>query len=259
MGKKVKSIAKSVNIARSPLGVFGNLAPKNVKDSMNAPLDAAGNVMGVWGPDGSVIPYDDFAYSKGANILSPQFESYRDKDGNLKDMYKYDPTKSEAFSQLRTQALSTAPSTWANMQTQKQKMEQQDLTDQANKQSLQAMNQANSMLARTGGLSSGAAGLAARANSRNMMLQNQQIARGGMSDRLGISQADEDRRQQLLGQVADTETAGQQYNLGNLMGDVNRKSEFDLSRYKEQMATLGADKTAAAQQAAAAQTRKGKK
>lgn len=259
MGKKVKSIAKAVNIARSPLGVLGNLAPSNVKNAMNAPLDAAGNVMGVWGPDGSVIPYDDFAMSKGANILSPQFESYRDSSGQLKDMYKYDPTKSEAFSQLRSQALSTGPSAWAGLQTQKQKLEQQDLADQANKQGLQAMNQANSMLARTGGLSSGAAGLAARANARNMMLQNQQISRGGMQDRLGISQADEDRRQQLLGKVADTETAGQQYNLQNLMGDVNRKSDFDLNRYKEQMAAMGAEKSAAAQSAAAAQTRKGKK
>ena len=264
MGKKIKSVARVVT---NPTGAITRaIAPKlGISGDLVDPMGAARNMafgrdsaLGTGGSDG--MGSLGLGYDSTGRPIAPGFQSLRDPaTGQLKDIYKYDPTKSEAFSQLRGQALSTGPSAWANLQTQKQKLEQQNLADLANKQSLQAMGQSNAMLARTGGLSSGAARLAQRDASRNALLQGQEVARGGMLDRLGISQVDEDRRQQLLGKVADAETGAQQSNLGRLVGDVQGQSQFDLERYAQQMQEWGAGKTAAAQQAAAAQTRKGKK
>ncbi len=197
--------------------------------------------------------------SAGGAPGAPSYETLRNTDGTLKDIFKFDPTKSSAFGQMQSQAMSTGPSAWAQLQGQRQGLEEQNMRDIASKQGLQAMNQANSMLARTGGLSSGAAGLAARANTRNTMLANQDISRQGMMSRLGIGQADEDRRQQLLGQVADTELSGQEKNLNTVFGDVQSQRDFDLNRYASQMQAWGAANTANAQAAAAAQTKKGKK
>lgn len=265
MGKKIKSVAR---VAFNPLSTVIRPVARSmgINEDLVDPAGALRNA--AFGSNSALAPGSrdqgamglGLGYDESGRPIAPGFQSLRDPaTGQLKDIYKYDPTKSEAFSQLRGQALSTGPSAWANLQTQKQKLEQQNLADLANKQSLQAMGQSNAMLARTGGLSSGAARLAQRDASRNALLQGQEVARGGMLDRLGISQVDEDRRQQLLGKVADAETGAQQSNLGRLIGDVQGQSQFDLERYAQQMQEWGAGKTAAAQQAAAAQTRKGKK
>jgi hypothetical protein len=257
MGKKIKKLAVQ------GLNPYGSAARAVAPSSVKNYVDPMGTVLGMGQGGGDGIGFNESGYSDieaRSGIRAPKFESMRDAaTGQLKDIYKYDPTKSEAFSQIRGQALSSGPSAWAQMQTQKLGLEQQAAMDMANKQGLQAMNQGNAMLARTGGLSSGAAGLAARANMKNQMLANQDINRQGIMNRLGISQSDEDRRQQMLGQVADAETSAQKTNLGALTGDIGQQRQFDLGRYSDQMAAWGAQNTAAAQNAAAAQTRKGKK
>lgn len=197
------------------------------------------------------------AVERQSGVLAPQYEALRDaKSGELKSSFKYDPMQSEAFKQLREQALSTGPSAWAQMQTQKQGMEEQNQRDMAAKSNMQAMNQANAMLARSGGLSSGAAGLQARAGARNALMANQDVTRQGMADRLGISMADEQRRQDSLKGVGEAELSGQRLNLQTMLGDVQSQRDFDLSRYQQQMAAWGSDKTANAQMAA---SRRGKK
>lgn len=110
-----------------------------------------------------------------------------------------------------------------------------------------------------GGLGGGARNRMAMQGARDLMMARQGISRGGMLDRLGISQTDEDRRQQLLKQVADTELSGQEKNLGLMTGDVTNKAQFDANRYAQQMQAWGASQAAGAQSRAAEAGRKSKK
>jgi hypothetical protein len=187
-----------------------------------------------------------------AGINPADYEGVRNvQTGELLSQYAFDPTKSEAFSRQRAQALEQGPSEWAKLQTQRQQMEEQNQRDLANKQAQQGISQATSALARMGGLGGGARNRMAMQGAREMMMQNQGISRQGMADRLGISSQDEQTRQNLLNQVAGTELQGQQTNLGTLGTDITRKAAFDANRYNQQMAAWGAKQTADAQRAAA--------
>lgn len=258
MGKKGKiKIPKPADIVKKqflgPTGILGHTLSGKAMQAMG---------IGGGGGGGMNLPGETTLQDLEARsgVKAPQYESLRDPTtGQLKDLYKYDPTKSEAFSQIRSQALSSAPSAWANMQVQRQQLEQQNLADDAVKQQMQAINQARTGLARTGGLSSGAGLSLARQGARDMMLQKQGISRQGMLDRLGVSQTDEERRQGLLKGVADAETRAQQANLATLTGDMASQRDFDLNRYREQMGAWGAQNTSAAQAAAGQATRRGKK
>lgn len=228
------------------LSLYGNMVDPFGLGVSNLTNMGAGMLSGAAGSGGgSIDPYS-------GQPIGPGFESMRDPTtGLLQDKYKYDPTKSAAFKQIQGQAMSTAPSAWANMQTQRQQLEQQGLKDSAAKQNLSALSQGQSQLARTGGLSSGAAALMARSGAKDMMMRNQEINRGGMLDRLGIGQQDEQTRQGLLRDVATAETGAEKANLMALMGDVEGKRNFDLNKYQQMMSAWGAGKSADAQLAAA--------
>ena len=202
------------------------------------------------GGGGPGDPGDPYAGMPGL----PGFESLRDPaTGNLMSKYMSDPTQSGAFVSLRDQAMSTGPSAWANMQTQRQKLEEQNLRNAASKQGLTALSQGQSQLARTGGLSSGAAALMASRGSRDMMLRNQDIGRQGMLDRLGIGQQDETTRQGLLKDVANIQLGANEANRSTLLGDVGTGNQNRMNLYGLQSGIWGAGKTADAQLALANQ------
>lgn len=190
-------------------------------------------------------------------IARPKYESLRGPDGQLRSEFVYDPTKSAAFQKLQQQAMAQAgESPWAKMQLEKQALEQSGARDAAAKAALQGVAQQQSSLARMGGLSGGARERLARSGVQTTARAQQDVARQGMLDRLGVTEQDIARQQQALGIVGKEELGGQAANLQSMMGDVTGKQAFDIAKYREQMQSLGAQKTAQGQVQAANASRK---
>lgn len=180
--------------------------------------------------------------------VAPGFESLRDESGNLRSQYALDPSKSAAFAELQKQAMAKpGESAWAKMQLDRQGIEEQMQKEGAGRSAQTALAQTQGQLMRTGGLSSGARNRLAMQTSRDTARAQQDVARQGMLSRLGIGESDIGRQSQLLAQVGQTELGAQEKNLAQLTGDIQSKRDFDLERYRQQMAAFGADKTANAQ------------
>ncbi|MFN9975217.1 MAG: hypothetical protein ACK58T_35525 [Phycisphaerae bacterium] len=190
-------------------------------------------------------------------ILAPKYEGMRDAQGNLKSQFAYDPGKSEAFSKLRTEAMADPmESAWTKMQLSKQELEQSGARDQAAKSQAQGLAQAQSNLMRQGGLGSGARTRMAMQGARDLARAQQDVARQGMQSRLGINESAINRQATALGNISATELEGQGKNLGTLQSDVAQKGQFDINRYKDQMAAYGAERGANAQVTAAKSSKK---
>lgn len=223
---------------RMGIGIHALVDPKTVKKE------------GGVGSYGGDISLSEAEKRAGANL---QFEQLRDPStGKLRQEFQLDPTKSEAFLKLREQAMAApGQSPWAKMQMEKQAMEESGGRDLAAKQQAQAMGQAQASLMRFGGMGGGARTSMARAGARDLMSAQQDVARQGMLARLGIGEQDIARQQDALGKVSATELDAQGRNIAQMTGDVQAKRDFDLERYKQQMAAYGASRSARAQEVSA--------
>lgn len=191
-------------------------------------------------------------FEKEAGVTPPGYEGVRDvKTGQLLDQYKVDPYKGEALQALKSQAFAQGDSPWAKMQLEKQNLEQSGMADQAGKMQAQGLAQAQGNLMRQGGMSSGARTRMAMQGARDLSRSQQDVARQGIGQRLGIQEQDIGRKEDMLKSFGNLETQAQGSDLAQSTGDINRKAMFDMERYKQQMQAWGAGKTADAQKAAA--------
>jgi hypothetical protein len=155
--------------------------------------------------------------------------------GELLDRYKINPFAGEASQKIRTEALGTGPSIWAQLATQQQQAEQAKAAGQAAQQAQTAQSQAQANLARMGGLSGGARSSLARQGMKSQMGSLQDISQAGALARLGIGQTDAERRQKLLGSVAQAEAGAQAGNVNQLMSDLSARGSAEQNRYNQQM------------------------
>lgn len=220
----------------------------------------------------------------------PQMQAYKsatDEAGNLKgpyavdknagtidvNRYRFNPETSgyQAFKQRATQQ---GPSAWANMQMQKQQIEQQQGANQASRLAASGAAQARSGLGMRGGYGGGAATSLAKEAMRGRNRALQSNAQQGNLNRLGISSADEQQKLQLLSQLPGAESqqnqmalaqqqfyAGlegqnalrqqqnQMYNTGNALRDLGGLNQANQNTYQQQMAAYGANRTADAMNA----------
>lgn len=189
-------------------------------------------------------------FEQQAGVNPENFTGVTDiKTGELLDRYKSDPYAGVAAQELKKQAFAEGASPWAQMQLQKQQLEQSKMQDQTTLQNQQAQSMAQSGLMRMGGMNSGARALLARGGARDQMFANQDVARQGVEQRLGINQQDQDRKSQLLKGFSDAEVQGQQFNIGNMTNDLKNRSTFDANRYNQQMEAWAAKQSADAQRA----------
>ncbi len=199
-------------------------------------------------------------FERQAGVMPVNYEGTRDvNSGELLGQYRLDPYQGEAVQALKQQAFAQGDSPWAQLQNQKLALEQSGLMDQAAKQGTQAMSQAQSQLAMSGGLSGGARERMARQGARDLMVARQGISRQGATGRMGIQEGDIDRKQSLLGNFANAEQASQQGNIQTAMGDIQNQALFDSNRYNQQMQAWGAKQAADAQRTAASMQRGGGK
>lgn len=226
------------SIIRAPLGLAGGIT-----DAVFGGQAPPGYDPGVWAGMGSI--------EQQAGAKPPDFESMRDKDGNLKSNFQINPYAGKAQQALEGEAFAQGDSPWAKMQTQQLNQEQLQARDQVAKQGAQALGQGQAELARFGGLGGGARERMAMGGAKNLMLANQDINRQGMMGRMGIGQQDLARKQGLLSNFANAENQAQQGNIGSMQGDIANKQSFDMNRYNQIMQAWSANKSAQAQAQAA--------
>lgn len=193
-------------------------------------------------------------YEQKAGVSVPGFEGFRDREtGELLSQFKFDPYASDMTRQLRDEATSQGPSRWAQSALQQQQYQQAQGLGRAQLEQQKAQSSAQSQLMRQGGLGGGARTSLARSGMRDALMAAQGVRAQGAERRFDITDADLRRKQELTGTLADVERQGQLQNIGMLEKDVGRRSEFDKTRYTEQMKAWGAEQQAAAQRAAGAQ------
>ena len=192
------------------------------------------------------------------------YETLRDNAGGLQDQYKLKAgagvnLNTQAMDELRKQALAKE-SPWLAQQLQANQA--QGLRQQNSAAKLAATGAAQGMasLARRGGLSGGAAERMAQGAGDSRMLAQQEAAGQTDANQLNLMVGDAQSQRGLLqampgmelaqGQFAQNEraynTGVDQFNLGNVLNEVKRKQDFDLTKYSEQMKGYGAEKSAAA-------------
>jgi len=185
---------------------------------------------------------------------------------------------------IRERALGQGMSPWARLQLQQQAQEEAGARDLATRQSAGAQAQARADLASRGGLGAGARERLARQGQQDLLRQRAELARGGIGQRLGIGQMDEQQRTQLLSslpgmevqalqpefqktgawqQLASTEQGrrletdqlnraaqaqAQQFNIQQALQEKAKQDAASLAKYQEEMRGYGAEKTAQAAQ-----------
>lgn len=188
-------------------------------------------------------------YETQAGVATPQYLSMLDENGNLKSPFQFDPSKSSAFMQEKGIAQDTSQlSPWAQLQQQQLHMQTQGARDAANTSALGSTHQAmDQMMTTGGGLSSGALQNLTAQGARNATMANQNILNQETGGNLSIAQQDALNKQQILGQVANTETGALAANTQTGVGDLSNQNIFNTNRYNQQMSAWGAGQTADAQ------------
>lgn len=233
----------------------GNGVTPSAQQTLNQQLSQSKKDLNLSRNQNLLQMYRDAAAGKGlspsnmelaAGIRAPEFQGITDEQGNLQSQFKTNPYAGEALQNLKGQAFSQGPSAWANLQTQQQRMEQQNAKDQLMKGAMQSQGAAQNQLARTGGLSGGASALLARQGQRDLLNQGQELARTGMGQRLGIQQQDIANKQGLLGKFGEMEANANQANIEALKGNLSGQAAFNTNRYNQQMQGYAAGQSAQA-------------
>lgn len=215
---------------------------------------------------GAAIQYDD----QGRPIRN-DYLSVADGQGNLLNQFSLAnrigadvSVNQDGLNKIRENALATGPSEWAKLAGQDQQLKQQNLLNQSNKTNMASQNQAMSQLASKGGISQGQRERLALQGQRQLTAGNQGILNQGMQAQLNIGMQDQQRKDQMLGQLPGMDLqnaqfqqgqrqykdAAQQFDLGNQLKDVAGFNAYRADSYGEAAKMWGAAKSADAQAAA---------
>lgn len=199
------------------------------------------------------------AMSMGGMPVMPQFESplkynKSTKQYYLPEEYKIqDKLNTQALQQLRSEALRnpTQASAMAQLQYQKQALEEQQARQAALGQAMQGIGAGQMQLASRGGLRSGAAERLAQMGATNLMKSQQAVGAEGRLARLNVALEDEKNRLAALSampgmeaQAAQAQEQIQQLNIAQLAEQHKLQEEKKLAAYQEQMKGWAAGKQA---------------
>jgi hypothetical protein len=188
------------------------------------------------------------------------FDTIANPNGTLQQPYTMslnglDPSQWQGYQQYKTEALRTGPSAWATLQNQNQDLQSLQQKQAAAQQAQSSMNQGNQNLASHGGLSQGAAALAARSSARDMLAARQNVGLANQQNKLGIATTDEGNRVAQLGNLANTEQQigtynntlqdkQAEFNINNMLAEQQGKRAYNDNTYNQQMQAWAAAKTA---------------
>lgn len=175
----------------------------------------------------------------------------------------------QVLDMLQQEAMRTGPSAWANLATQQQSLEEQNLRDAAARQALSGSAQARAALAMRGGLSGGAAERLARTGQSDLIRARQEVGRQGVGARAQIGLKDEEKRMQtaqlipgMQAQRFNTEMQkldawnrgeqarmeAQQLNIQNALNALAAKNQAELSQWQSKGEMAAAERKAQAQE-----------
>ncbi len=250
--------------ANEVFGSKNNLGPESMRPEFPGYGSSAGN-----------LP-EELQLENRGNVNLPSYLS--ELDGRLSGI-DLDP---RALNQLRDEGLRSGPSAWGNLMKYRQGVEESEAIDKAARSTASSAANARSAIAARGGLSSGGAERVARDAMRLGANSSQTARREGMLDRANIDIQDETNRQGILkslpgmelaalepefkktsmwANAADTEQQRgvelglqnrdyamniDKYNIGNSINDRDKQREYDLGKYKEDMASWAAERQAQA-------------
>lgn len=153
----------------------------------------------------------------------PQYQGITDAQGNVLSPYKYDPSKSGAFSRMTDIAMSKGPTDVYRAQADQIDLERSRDLDNMYRQGNIAGATGTSNLAQTGGLESGARERMAGANSLAQMQGQQNLYGTAATNRASALSNDAAMKMKMLGGVSDVQNAAQQYNIGNAISDQSNR------------------------------------
>ncbi len=171
------------------------------------------------------------------------------------DALKLDTSGLDAF---RKEALRRGPSTWANLQNQKQFAEEGNARDQATSQGRSARAGAESDLAMRGGLSSGARERIARKGASDVLAMGQDVSRQGNLNRMQIGIQDQTNKIGELSQLPGMENqafqpllqkesmwdTAKQSDMARQLAENNQRNQYNQNVYQQQMSAWAADRQA---------------
>ncbi|MCA6565611.1 MAG: hypothetical protein ACK5RO_06680 [Pseudobdellovibrionaceae bacterium] len=199
-----------------------------------------------------------------------------DAQGNLRNQFsmsdKIGPDvqlNNQGLDAIRSRALSTGPSAWAQLANEKQGMEEQQAMQNAQRQNQSSFRQGMSNLSGRGGLSAGARERMAMQSMRQQNTGNQGLLNQGIQNRMNIGLQDQQQKDQMLQQLPgmDMNAANfaqgqrafranaQQQDIGNALKDIGGYNAYRADAYGKAMQEWGTGKTADAQVAASRQPR----
>lgn len=195
------------------------------------------------------IPYSP-AYNAETMSLTPDVQKRL-------DALKMDTRGLDKF---RQEALRRGTSPWANLMNKKQYQEEMGAIDRAKQEARSGRAQAESDLARTGGLTSGARERAGLASQRNMLNMSQDASRQGNLNRLQIGINDESNRIAQLGQLPGMENQlyqnqfakeqawakARDQDIQRQIAEQNARNEFNMKNYQNQLQAGAAQQQAQA-------------
>lgn len=188
----------------------------------------------------------------------PEWEGILGSDGKIRsDLQLSDGGLNTGFlDRMREEGMRDAgtQSQWAQIANQQLDQQQLGQRDSLARQQAGQQSQAMNRLAMNGGLRGGAGERMAGRLADQGLLAQQQNARSANDQRLNISAQDEQNRLSNLAnlgnaelQVGNYNRAGEQFNIGNTLNDINAKRQFDMNNYNKEMEVWSARKTAEAQ------------
>ena len=163
---------------------------------------------------------------------------------------------------LKERALNKGPSAWANMATDKQRLEQSGLVNSATNLASTEAAQNRAALASRGGLRGGAGLRLANQAGQQGALARQNVYQQGALQRADIGLQDQQMKNQFLTQLPGAQLAAAQYgtgvdqynanqtnqanqfNIGNRLQDQQQQNAWDTLSYQEKMKLKGAGMTA---------------
>lgn len=174
--------------------------------------------------------------------------------GFLDDKYNLKSTlDTQALDKIQSQALSSGPSTWAQLQNQNIGTQAGLAKSNAASQSQGATADAMSHLAMKGGLSSGAQERVGQSGIAQNLAAQQGI--GAQSDQAlqNVALNDEQMKQSALASLPGMQMAKEQYgqnlnqaNIGNVLSQNQQEQMAKMAEYQAQMQAYGAQKSAQA-------------
>lgn len=174
----------------------------------------------------------------------PQYQGITDAKGNVLNPYKYDPSRSGAFSRMTDISMSQGPTDVYRAQAGVIDQNTNVYGNRLDSDAARTYGTGLSNLAQSGGLDSGARERLQTSSQQNRLNAGSNLYAQSAQDKSQALANDAAMKMKMLGGVADVQNAAQQYNIGNAMGDLSNKNQANMYQWNKLGEIQGSGKIA---------------